>query len=181
MIEIVLKIVMFIGVVGVILGTLGWLVENIQNKSISNLTIEDLNIPKTKFINMINDWGYTNIKSNNPKPSISVSYYKNKKVSGVYYSSNNSITVFVNNSPQLIDIVNVVLHEYTHSTQRTKGFDKLYNQYTEDKGYWDNPFEIECREISKQYQYQCLQDLITKNHILKLTKTNCQLSLESKA
>ena len=166
MIEVVLKILILIGFGGVILGTIGWIHGTIQNKSISKLGVNDLSIPKSKFVSLVNDWCWENIKSNNPKPSISVSYNKNKKVSGVYYSSNNSIIVFVNNSPQLIDIVGVVLHEYTHSTQKTKGFDKLYNQYTQEKGYWDNPFEVQCRD-SEKYSHHCLQDLITNNNILK--------------
>ena len=162
----ILIVVMVIGCGGVLLGTVGWLIETIDTKSLSKLEVNQLSIPKSKFINMINDWCYANIKSNNPKPSISVSYYKNKNMAGVCYSSNNSIIVFVNNSPKLIDIVNVVCHEYNHSIQRTKGFDKLYKRYTKEKGYWNNPFERTSRAIAERYQYQCLQDLLTHNHIL---------------
>lgn len=115
-----LIVVMATGFGGVLLGTVGWLIETIDNKSISKLEVNQLSIPKSKFINMINDWCYANIKSNNPKPSISVSYYKNKNMAGVYYSSKNSIIVFVNNSPRLIDIVNVVCHEYNHSIQKQR-------------------------------------------------------------
>lgn len=162
----ILIVIMATGFGGVLIGTVGWLIETIDDKSISKLEVNQLSIPKSKFINMINDWCYANIKSNNPKPSISVSYYKNKNMAGVYYSSNNSIIVFVNNSPKLIDIVNVVCHEYNHSIQRTKGFDKLYNRYTEEKGYWNNPFERTSRATAERYQYKCLQDLLTHNHIL---------------
>lgn len=181
MIEVVLKILILIGFGGVILGTMGWIMETIQNKSISKLGVNDLSIPKSKFVSLVNEWCWENIKSNNPKPSISVSYNKNKKVSGVYYSFNNSIIVFVNNSPQLIDIVGVVLHEYTHSTQKTKGFDKLYNQYTQEKGYWDNPFEVSSRDSEVKYSPKCLQDLISNNNILKTLRQpnfNCHPGLQ---
>lgn len=148
-------------------GVIGWIIETIQNKSISKIQTSQLSIPKSKFVHLVNEWCWVNIKTNNPKPSISICYNKNKNKSGVYYSSSNSMVVYVNNTHQLVDIVNITIHEYTHSTQKTKEFDKLYNQYTQEKGYWDNPFEIECRKVSEQYQYQCLKDLLTQYRILK--------------
>ena len=166
MLENFLIVIMALGCGVLLLGIVGWFKETIRHKSISKFEVNQLSIPKSKFIIMINDWCYANIKSNNPKPSISVSYYKHKKMAGVYFSSNNSIIVFVNNCPKLIDIVNVVCHEYNHSIQRTKGFDKLYNRYTQEKGYWDNPFERNCREIAERYQYHCLNDLLTNYQIL---------------
>jgi hypothetical protein len=166
-IQTTLVVLMVIGFGGVAIGIIGLIYEYIQNKSISNLKVEDLTIPKSKFVQLVNDWCYTNIKSTNPQPTIEVKYYANKKNSGVYYTNGNSMVVYIHKTSQLIDIVNTVIHEYIHSTQKTKGFDRLYNQYTKEKGYWDNPYEVECREGSEKYQYQCLQDLITNNNILK--------------
>jgi hypothetical protein len=167
MLKVILILIMIIGFGGVILGILGMIYDYIQDKSISKIQTSQLSIPKSKFVHLVNEWCWENIKTNNPKPSISICYNKNKKKWGVYYSSSNSMVVYVNNTPQLVDIVSTTIHEYTHSTQKTKEFDKLYNQYTQEKGYWDNPFEIECRKVSEQYQYQCLKDLLTQYQILK--------------
>jgi hypothetical protein len=166
-IQTTLVVLMVIGFGGVVLGIIGWLSETIRNKSISNLKVEDLTIPKSKFVQLVNDWCWENLKSNNPKPTVTISYNKNKTVSGVYYPFNNSIVVYINNQTHLINIVDVTIHEFTHSTQKTKGFDKLYNQYTQEKGYWNNPFEQECEKVSEKNKHQCLQDLITNNNILK--------------
>lgn len=144
-----------------------WVMRVIENKSLSNLGLEDLNIPKSKFVHMVYDWCGNNIESNNPKPTIEVNYKKNKEYRGVYYPNDNSIVVYVNNTPQLIELVNTVIHEYVHSTQNTKGFDKLYDHYTQENGYFDNPFEQECERLSEKYQYQCLKDLINHYSILK--------------
>jgi len=163
----ILVVLMVIGFGGVAIGIIGLISELIRNKSILKLKVEDLTIPKSKFINMVNDWCYTNIKSNNPKPTIEVKYYANKKNSGVYYTNGNSMVVYIHKTSQLIDIVNTVVHEYIHSTQKCKGFDRLYHQYTKEKGYWENPYEVECREGSEKYQYQCLKDLTTNYPILK--------------
>ncbi|MFN5706091.1 MAG: hypothetical protein ACK45U_09585 [bacterium] len=162
MIEIVLKIVIFIGVVGVILGTMGWIMDTIQNKSISNLTVEDLNIPKTKFINMVNDWCDNNIrKSSRPKPSIEIKYHKNKKYDGIYYPTTNTIVVYVNNTNKVLELTNTIIHEYTHYNQNKKGFNKKYEQYNNDIGYWNNPYEIESRIESNKYKINCLKDILT--------------------
>lgn len=167
MLKVVLIVLMGIGFGGVILGIIGLIFNHIQNKSISKIQTSQLSIPKSKFVQLVNDWCWENLKSNNPKPSISINYNNNKTVSGVYYPLNNSIVVYVKNQTHLIDIVDVTIHEYVHSTQRTKGFDKKYNQYTQEKGYWNNPFEQECEDVSEKNKHQCLQDLITNNNILK--------------
>jgi hypothetical protein len=162
----VLISLMVIGFGGVILGIIGWIHGTIKNTSISKLTVEDLNIPKSKFINMVNDWCDNNIRTTTrPKPTIEIRYNRNKKYDGIYYPSTNTMVIHINNTNNLLKLTNTTIHEYTHYNQNRRGFNKKYEQYNNDIGYWNNPYEIESRIESDKHQYKCLKDILTNNTI----------------
>ena len=167
MIESVLISLMVIGFGGVILGIIGRIHGTIQNKSMSNLTVEDLNIPKSKLIHLVNDWCDNNIRTTSrTKPTIEIKYNRNKKYDGVYYPLTNTMVIYINNTNNLLKLTNTIIHEYTHYNQNRRGFNKKYEQYNNDIGYWNNPYEIESRLVSDKHQYQCLKEILK----IKITK-----------
>lgn len=101
-------------------------------------------------------------------PTITLRYYAHKKVSGVYYSRQKEIIIYVNNHEKLKHFVDTVLHETCHHIQNSnqeKQFNKLYDEYTSEFGYNDNPFEVESRKFARERTADCLEYLYRKNII----------------
>lgn len=123
-----------------------------QATPISNLTIS-----KTAFVKIVLDWCHIHIPNTiKNKPDVVVKYYKTKNTFGIYNSSNNSIVIYVHNHQTVEHLINTIIHEYIHARQRNRSFTKMYDQYTRDRGYWDNPFEIEARQEAAKYQTDCM-------------------------
>jgi hypothetical protein len=164
--KVILILIMVVGFGGVILGILGMVYDHIQNKSINHIKIEELNIPKTKYTQMVIDWCGENISTPNHQPTYQIKYHTNKKWDGNYDPKTKNITIYLGNIKTLLQLTEIIIHEYNHHLQNKKGFSQKYDEYTTTKGYWNNPYEVDCRKVSNQYKYRCLNDLIN-NNILK--------------
>ena len=152
----------------------GSLIENsngqfhnkIQYKFKKNQTI---NVPKSKFVNIVIDWCKKNLE--HPKyhkyyPMVEVKYYKYKKASGDYSSSNKIIRIFVNNHQTIEDLVNTCIHEYVHYLQMPyQANQEEYNRFNKTNGYLNNPYEVEARERAELYTPQCIKHLIKMGYI----------------
>jgi hypothetical protein len=74
-----------------------------------------------------------------------------EKCRGFYDVSINTIVIFHIAHTSFIDVVNTVIHEYTHYLQDLGLYSILYRSF----GYWDHPQEIEADKTAKEYQWRC--------------------------
>lgn len=131
--------------------------EGLLISKLSNVTFSDLQVKKTTYCQMVLDWCHGNLgNSNKSKPNLTLKYYPHKKLAGVFISSSNECQIYIHNHQTLREITNTVIHEYVHSLQRSKTFDKLYEKHQKEIGYEKNPFEVEARDIAKKYEKECL-------------------------
>ena len=156
-----IKIVLEIFIVGCGVITLLALImlirEGLLIKRLTLLTISDLPIKKTTYCQIVLDWCHENLSTpNSSKPNLTLKYYPHKKLAGVYISDSNECQIYIHNYQSLREIANTVIHEYVHSRQKSKDFDKLYEKHQREVGYEMNPFEVEARDIAKKYEMECL-------------------------
>ena len=120
-------------------------------------------VPKAKFINRVKEWCKQNME--HPKyhkyyPIVEVKYYKTKKVSGDYCSSNQIIRIFVNNHQTIDELIDTCIHEYVHYIQMPFQTNQVeYNKFNKTRGNHKNPYEIEARERAAFYTPKCIKDL----------------------
>ena len=152
MIEKILLFIIFLSVLVFLIGLIGYYLEE-PSIPISNLTIH-----KTTFVNLVIDWCHIHIPSKiKNKPTFVVKYYPTKNTHGVYNPSNNLIVIYVNTHQTIEHLVNTIIHEYIHADQRNRSFTKMYDQYTQELGYWYNPYEIKARQEAAKYQKECIR------------------------
>jgi hypothetical protein len=123
---------------------------------------EEKNEIKTLVISII-QWAEANIKMGKKRkirPLVTISNSMNTKYCGTYNSSNKTIVVYRKNNPDVLTLIDTCIHEYIHHLQlRGINDNSRYNKLTKSKGYWENDYEIEARELATKYKYQCLKAL----------------------
>jgi hypothetical protein len=93
-------------------------------------------------------------KYNGPIPNIIIKRTRvkdDKRCRGQYDSTNNTIIVIPVAHSSFIDVINTIIHEYTHYLQDLGIYSILYRSF----GYWDHPQEIEADKIATEYQWRC--------------------------
>lgn len=71
---------------------------------------------------------------------------------GQYCPVENRMTIFYNHCPRVKQLVQTVIHEYTHYLQPiTTYYSKLLDKF----GYDDHPMESEAREFEMEYYHEC--------------------------
>ena len=130
-----------------------------------------LNVSKAKFVNTVIDWCKENLqypKYHKYYPSVEIKYYINKKKCGDYSSKNRVIRIFINNHESLDELVNTIIHEYTHYLQMQRDINQQeYNKYNIKMGYINNPYEIDARKKAQFYTPKCIKDLKNLGYISK--------------
>jgi len=128
--------------------------------SVSNAT---LTINKVHYIKQVVKWCIETLSEENRKikfPQVEVNYYKSKKFAGVYNSASKTICIYVNSNSNLLELTDTIIHEYKHHLDMpNQSQQKLYNKYTEDYGYENNPFEIAAREFALKHRLDCMKDM----------------------
>ena len=123
---------------------------------------EEKNEIKTLVISII-QWAEANIKMGKKRkirPLVTISNSMNTKYCGTYNSSNKTIVVYIKNNHDVLTLIDTCIHEYIHHLQlRGINDNSRYNKLTKSKGYWENDYEIEARELATKYKYQCLKAL----------------------
>lgn len=100
-------------------------------------------------------------------PALEISYYKHKKLHGVFLFSNRLIRIYPNNHGTTKSLINTVIHEYIHYLEVANAQNQqLYNQYHLQTGYDNNPFEISARKKADELTPTCIKDLV-KEGMLK--------------
>jgi len=125
------------------------------------------NVPNTVLVNEI--ILYTGFILHEKKikhyPDFKIYYYQNKKYAGVY---NGKIIIYLGSNLTVNDIVNTTLHEIQdHIQDKTDPQFKHYNNYSAQRGYWNNPFEKEARRFASKYEDKCIEYLASKKLIQK--------------
>lgn len=83
---------------------------------------------------------------------------KKKKRSFIYGNYDlyrNVICIYLNNNATILEVVQTVIHEYTHylqSSYKLKKYEKSYN-------YTQNPYEIEAKYNEETYGNKCLKHI----------------------
>lgn len=124
--------------------------------------------PETKkeyfeFFKDVLEWCQRNIKLGKDRkirPRIDISFSKKGNVLGYYQHSTKRIMMYVLKSKTLRANAQVFIHEYVHHLQIRNSKDNIrYNSLTRRKGYYDNDYEQEARDLSNQYIDECCEYL----------------------
>ena len=128
----------------------------------NNLTIDQLNIPKTQYVRLVVKWCINNIcVGKKYNPIITLKYHNNKKLHGTYDFITNEIVIYINTHSTILQLTNTIIHEVVHMTQgRGMKMSKKYSRETQDKGYLNNEYEIQCRTKSSKYDLQCMREVL---------------------
>lgn len=68
------------------------------------------------------------------------------------------ITLYPDVCKILARFISTIIHEYIHSTQKL--LERDYDSYTFKYGLWENPFEVEARNLEKLYRKQLLEHVL---------------------
>ena len=136
------------------------LINKAENYSIKLLEINDLAIPKTKFMRLV----LNEIENRYPcsrSYNLEVRYYETKNVMGRYFFDINTIVVYISKSSKLIEVTDTLIHEYCHHLQNHSGKKErskaleLYN-----REYWNHPWEIQARYLAAKNCLKVLKKVV---------------------
>jgi hypothetical protein len=102
-------------------------------------------------------WGLSKFQDDFPK----LRCYK-KGDGGGYYGhfddENNTIVIYLEPHPTVEDLVETVIHEYTHYKQNvTENYDNYVARY---KAYNDNPYEKTANNRATRWKDRCIKDIL---------------------
>lgn len=132
----------------------------------TDLKVGDLKISKKKFVLIILQWCSEHLGTINQPYQLKLHYYKHQKYGGWYIFDFKMIRIYVYNDLTLIDLVDVIIHEYTHHLQfEKKNSQRDFQKLLDEVGYWENPFEVEAREIARRNRKECLVWILRHNQL----------------
>ena len=77
---------------------------------------------------------------------------------GEYDYQDNLILIYPRNNVNIMDLVDSVIHEFTHQRQKMS----KYNKVLKGVGYNDHPMEIEAYEVAKVNRKECWYEIKKK-------------------
>ena len=123
-------------------------------------------VTKKEYIDFFKEvltWCQQNIKLGKDRkirPRIDVSFSQKGNVLGYYQYNIKKIMIYVLKNKTLRANAQVFIHEYVHHLQIRSAKDNVrYNTLTRRKGYIDNDFEREARDLSSYYLNDCCEYL----------------------
>lgn len=123
-------------------------------------------VTKKEYIDFFKEvltWCQQNIKLGKDRkirPRIDVSFSQKGNVLGYYQYNIKKIMIYVLKNKTLRANAQVFIHEYVHHLQIRSAKDNVrYNTLTRRKGYIDNDFEREARDLSSYYLNECCKYL----------------------
>ena len=127
------------------------------------LMVSDLKIGKKKFVILVLQWCINNIENDHIPFYLKIIYRKPTKRMGYYQFWNKEITIFIDDSICLYELVDTAIHEFVHHLQLpNKKFEKEYSDKLISHGYYNHPMEREARNLAKKYRNQCYDEIIPK-------------------
>ena len=100
-------------------------------------------------------------------PKLILSARKGLTSYGVFRASKNEVVVYIHKHKTVRELTNTIIHEFVHATQKKKAFNMSYEDYNNSVGYWNNPYEIEARNIAKEKEEECILELIERFRIFR--------------
>ena len=123
-------------------------------------------VSKKEYIDFFKEvltWCQQNIKLGKDRkirPRIDVSFSQKGNVLGYYQYNIKKIMMYVLKNDTLRGNIQTFIHEYVHHLQIRSAKDNVrYNTLTRRKGYIDNDFEREARDLSSYYLNECCKYL----------------------
>ena len=123
-------------------------------------------VTKKEYIDFFKEvltWCQQNIKLGKDRkirPRIDVSFSQKGNVLGYYQYNIKKIMMYVLKNDTLRGNIQTFIHEYVHHLQIRSAKDNVrYNTLTRRKGYIDNDFEREARNLSSFYLNECCKYL----------------------
>jgi hypothetical protein len=123
-------------------------------------------VSKKEYIDFFKEvltWCQQNIKLGKDRkirPRIDVSFSQKGNVLGYYQYNIKKIMMYVLKNDTLRGNIQTFIHEYVHHLQIRSAKDNVrYNTLTRRKGYIDNDFEREARDLSSFYLDDCCEYL----------------------
>jgi hypothetical protein len=134
----------------------------IAHKSTAQVSkIQDLPIPKTKYVQLVINWCMKNIGNKKLYPKIIVRYNVVKKKQGHFSFIDNSVVIYVNTHQSVLDLTNTVIHEFVHYIQiPSQKMMKQYNRELQEIGYENHPMETEARMIAHKFDEKCMTEVM---------------------
>lgn len=77
---------------------------------------------------------------------------------GEYDYKDNLITIYPRNNVNIMDLVDSVIHEFTHQRQKMS----KYHKVLKGTGYNDHPMEIEAYEVARVNRKECWYEIKKK-------------------
>lgn len=81
--------------------------------------------------------------------------WKKSECAGLYQYQDNEITIFVKEHLTVRDLIDTVIHEYTHYKQPMSKYSKLLKK----NGYKNHPLEIEAIHKAKTFRKECWHNI----------------------
>ena len=129
----------------------------------NSLLVSQLKVPKTKFVWETLYWCEQQLGTTNKRYGLDIKYYYNQKYLGLYYFYNKTITLYIGEQTTVYDLVNTIIHEYTHHLQMISNKDSVeYDTLLKTCGYDNHPMEVEARTIADKYNDACYDFLAKK-------------------
>jgi hypothetical protein len=123
-------------------------------------------VTKKEYIDFFKEvltWCQQNIKLGKDrkiKPRIDISFSEKGNVLGYYQHNIKKIMMYVLKNETLRGNIQTFIHEYVHHLQIRSTKDNIrYNTLTRRKGYIDNDYEREARDLSRYYLNDCCEYL----------------------
>ncbi len=103
----------------------------------------------------VGKWGLNGRRSG---PLVAEVNWEERHSMGQYDYKENLITIYAKANLNIRDLVDTVIHEFTHQRQKMS----QYHKVLKSKGYSEHPMEKEAYETAKQNRKQCWQEIKKK-------------------
>ena len=108
------------------------------------------------------NWCWDNLGSSkfqsHKKPDIIYDWVASDLV-GEWVSSENEITIYVNEIDSLKEFIQTIIHEYVHYLQSPIWYSRHWNRKPNQE-YFDHPYEFEAEEVAVEYWKVCKKEIM---------------------
>lgn len=136
------------------------------HESPTDFKVKDLRIPKKRFVMIVLQWCSEHLETTKHRYDLKIFYYPNKKYGGKFQSYNKQIIIYLYPDLRLEDLADIIIHEYIHHIQFSEtSTEQEYNKKLVENGYWNNPYEVEARELAHRHRKECLDWILQNNQL----------------
>ncbi len=117
-----------------------------HKKSIKNISVLTL-------LWCMKNWGIN--KRRTADINLTVDFANKPGNAGEYYYQVNTIAVYVKHNHNVRDLIDTIIHEFTHQRQALSGYEKMLKTF----GYDAHPLEQEAEATAKEFRRQCWREI----------------------